>query len=193
MPLTSPPVSPADPPWVVDLKLWMARACEAINAAVTRGDGTTTLVNRGVVSAVQIPQLCPVKITGAIDANGYYPCSVYKAGTADTAPLTSQLLKLWNMDVPETEEQGFWLASPAIVDIDGTDTEIWEAVNTLPQVPADLASPRVNDFALVCINGQVKWLKPPDNSGVYVLASVAGSLDWWYAGECGATTTTTGA
>jgi hypothetical protein len=163
MALWYPSTSAGDPPWVQQIKRWMQAAVEYINALPSRGDGRTVQVNKGVFTA--LPQFYPAKITGVLNANGYYPCSVYLQGTSDADPKTSQLMLLWNMDVLGTDVQGFYLVRPIVVTIGATDTLVWEAINPLPHLP--------------------------DSTNNYGLMSIAGKVRWVWAGACGVTTTTT--
>jgi hypothetical protein len=153
----------SDPAWVYQLKRLMKQVVEKLNSVVVRGDLRSTIVKDGTVTA--LPQFYPAKITGVIDANGYYPCSVYLAGTSDADPKAGEKLLLWNMDVLGTDLQGFYLVRPIVVVIGTTDTVVWEAVNTLPRIPGAAAN-----YGLMCIAGKVQWV---------------------WAGACGVTTTTT--
>lgn len=155
----SPTISPSDPRWVVELKQWMASVATTINRLEGRGDGTTTIVRGGIVTAV--PQWVPIKLQGSAgpDANGYYPCEVYGAGTdaLPTAAVYTALAELVNMDVDTADTQGFLLARPVQRDIGGTLTQVWQVIEGIPPDPT---GPGV--FFLMVVGGQRKWVQGQD-------------------------------
>ena len=148
--------SPSDPQWAFELKRKLNEIIGAVNAAATRGDGTTTRVEQGTISA--IPAFYPCKITGAKDGNGYYEGSVYLDGAAGASPLTGELILLVDRDIDHTDTQGWYWCHPSGRTVGSTYTRIWEVVCSHP--------------------------KPTDTTNNYVLGSLAGVEQWLPLGPC---------
>jgi hypothetical protein len=183
MPLRKPTVSAADPSWVRELKEWMIEAADIVNSVPTRGDNRTAKVDRGAVTA--LPQAYQAVITGAVDGNGYFPCSVYIGGPASSSPLTNQLMKLRNLSVDGTVEATLetpsrWVVRPITETVSGTPTLVWDCVPGIPCVP--VATEGDDNYMLASLEGVVQWVEkipdPPDEVNDYMLVSLDGVLTW---------------
>lgn len=140
-------ISPSDPQWAVELKQKLNEIILSLAGTVIVGDGISTLVKKGVVTAIS--QWTPVEITGAKDGDGYYECSVYLGDSESAAPLVEQKLLMRGHDVDDTDTQGYYVAQRLIIDGD----QVWEVITGLPALP-DL----VNNYALCALAGVVQWV-----------------------------------
>jgi hypothetical protein len=143
----------------------VARLTGAIRRATPlAGEGTSVQETAaGTIISADPPDLplpfVPVSVTGPIDADGYYPCSLYQNGTWEAATVTGQKMLLWGMYIDDTATQGFYLARPVVATIATVPTEVWEVVPNIPKVP--------------------------DVTNSYILMSVAGVVRWILASQCG--------
>lgn len=175
MPLRKPTVSPTDPRWVRELKAWMTEAVDYINALPTRGDGSTVIVRKGVITA--LPQFAMVILTGdEVSGISAHPCDVYTISVR--AGMSQGIGRI-------ATDNRVYLPSR---------TPLFTGPYPTHFVPALYYGPDYKDTSETDVTNYWWALSMPmpaypDHTSSYGLMSIAGELRWVWAGECGVTTT----
>lgn len=100
------------------------------------------------------PQFKPVKLTGTIDANGFYEGDLYGDGTFAPATQTGIKIWIWGLYIDPTDPQGFWLARQTLFIMGGSEVITWEIIPNLPLIPDT-----TNNYFLMSLNGVVQWVQ----------------------------------
>jgi len=118
----------------------------------TQPDGSVALgLSLDILSQQIVSGLAWVQVTGAKNANGVYPASLYGDGPAEAATATDALVWLLGFDIDSAEAQGLYLSQRIIMDVGGSDATVYAVWRQFPATPAS------GDYLLMVTDGITRW------------------------------------